>query len=398
MSSTLSAQRAAGTAPRAKLPALALFGLFFSGFASILTEALPAGLLPEMSSTFGTSAALTGQSITIYAVATAAGAIPLARLTARWDRKRVLLVALLVVVLANTATALVSSFALMMGIRFIAGLGTAMVWPLLGGYAAALAPEQVRGRAVAIALAGTPVSLALGIPLGTVLGHAGGWQLAFYVSAALTLANMAWVQATLPKLAGSSQGGGLGIRSTLCVPGLKLILFSLAAYMVAHNVVYTYITDYLDSIGMASQAGWVLFAFGAASIASVVVVGAHIDRHLRKLLIASTMVFGASLLVLALFTAVPALVYLAAAAWGFAFGSSPSLFIGASINAAGAAAGTAQALAITVFSGSIAAGALLGGVLVAGWGSASIMWTGLVLLVLAAVSVFYGRKHAFPAR
>ncbi|MFE7506767.1 MFS transporter [Promicromonospora sp. NPDC057488] len=377
---------------------MALFGLFLSGFVGILTEALPAGLLPEMSRALDTSVALTGQTVTIYALATAVGAIPLARLTATWPRKRVLQVALLVVAVTNTLTALSDSYALTMVIRFVAGLGTAMIWPLLGGYAAALAPEGRQGRAVAIALAGTPVSLALGIPLGTALGHLGGWELAFYVSTALTLANIVWVQATLPGIPGRTSGERLQLRATLRVPGLRLILFALATFMVAHNIVYTYVTDYLDGIGMAEQIGWVLFAFGATSILSVVVVGAYIDRHLRILTIASTFVLAASILALALLSGAPVLVYAAAAAWGFAFGSSPSLFVGAAIRATGPAADVAQAITITVFSASIAFGALVGGLLIAALGTASITWVALALLLAAAAAVLAGKRYAFPGR
>lgn len=377
---------------------MALFGLFLSGFVGILTEALPAGLLPEMSRALDTSVALTGQTVTIYALATAVGAIPLARLTAAWPRKRVLQVALLVVAVTNTLTALSDSYALTMVIRFAAGLGTAMIWPLLGGYAAALAPEGRQGRAVAIALAGTPVSLALGIPLGTALGHLGGWELAFYVSTALTLANIVWVQATLPGIPGRTSGERPQLRATLRIPGLRLILFALAAYMVAHNIVYTYVTDYLHGIGMAEQTGWVLFAFGATSILSVVVVGAYIDRHLRILTIASTFVLAASILALALLSGSPLLVYTAAAAWGFAFGSSPSLFVGAAIRATGPAADVAQAITITVFSASIAFGALVGGLLIAALGTASITWVALALLLAAAAAVLAGKRYAFPAR
>lgn len=61
---------------RNQLPGKALFGLFLSGFVGILTECLPAGLLPEISRTLRTSVSLTGQTVTIYALATAIGAIP----------------------------------------------------------------------------------------------------------------------------------------------------------------------------------------------------------------------------------------------------------------------------------------------------------------------------------
>lgn len=380
-----------------RLPGRAVFGLFLSGFVGILTEAMPAGLLPEMSRTLHTSVALTGQTVTLYALATAIGAIPLARLTAAWPRKRVLQVALLIVASANILTTLTDSYALVMAIRLVAGLGTAMIWPSLGGYAAALAPEGRQGRAVALALAGTPVALALGIPLGTAIGQLGGWQLAFFASAALTIANMAWIRFTLPDVPGRARGERPRIVSTLRIPGLRLILLALAAYMIAHNIVYTYITDYLADIGMSEQTGWVLFAFGTTSVLSVIVVGAHIDRHLRRLLLASALVLGASMLVLAVLSGFPVLIYIAAAAWGLAFGSSPSLFVGAAIEATGPSADVAQAITITVFSGSIAAGALIGGFLVAGLGSLSIAWAALALLVAAAIAVLAGRRHAFPA-
>ncbi|MFF3562146.1 MFS transporter [Streptomyces sp. NPDC002574] len=381
---------------RDRLPRTALFGLFLSGFVGILTECLPAGLLPDISGTLHTSVSLTGQTVTIYAAATAIGAIPLARATSHWPRKNVLQLALATVAVTNALTALSGDYALTLVIRFVAGLGTGLIWPLLGGYAARLAPEGRQGRAIAIALAGTPVSLALGIPAGTWLGGLGGWQLAFWASAALTALTMVWILATLPNLEGRPADQRVKVSRVLVTPGLRVILTALAAYMIAHNILYTYVTDFLRHLGMGGQTGWVLFAFGATSILTVLVVGTHIDRHLRKLVVASTALFAIAVLVLALFSGVPVLIYAAAAAWGLAFGSSPSLFIGAAINATGAAADVAQSITITVFSASIALGGLLGGVLVADLGAASITWASLALLAVAAAAVVGGKKHAFP--
>ncbi|MEV4597853.1 MFS transporter [Amycolatopsis sp. NPDC049253] len=381
---------------RDRLPGKALFGLFLAGFIGILTECLPAGLLPEISRTLHTSVAATGQIVTIYAAATALAAIPLSRLTAKWSRKTVLQVALGTVAVTNALTALSTDYTFTMVIRFVAGLGTALVWTQLAGYAARLSPPGVQGRAIAIALAGTPISLALGVPVGTWLSTFGGWQTAFWVSAALSLLNLLWFAVLLPSLPGQAGHERFTLRQVLAMPGLRTILFALTTYMVAHNILYTYVTDFLRFAGMGSQAGWVLFAFGVTSVLSVVVVGAHIDHHLRKLIVASTLLFAVSVLVLAVFSGVPVLVYLAAAAWGLAFGSSPSLFIGGAINATGEAADVAQSIVISFFSGSIALGGLVGGLLIAGLGTASITGASLVLLVFAAVAVVGGREHAFP--
>ncbi|WP_327043080.1 MFS transporter [Micromonospora ureilytica] len=386
------------TARQGRLPGKALFGLFLAGFISILTECLPAGLLPEMSRTLHTSISLTGQTVTVYALATALGAIPLAWATATWPRRHVLQLALAVVAVTNTLTALSDDYTLTMVLRFVAGLGTGLIWPLLGGYAAQLAPEGRQGRAIAIALAGTPIGLALGIPLGTWLSSLGGWQLAFHASAAVTVMTMAWVLVTVPNLPGHPVDARFRIGRVLVVPGLRPILFALATYMIAHNLLYTYITDLLLQLGMADQTGWVLFAFGVTSVLSVLVVGTHIDRHLRKLAVSSTLLFGASVLVLGIVADAPVLVYVAVAAWGFAFGSSPSLFIGATINASGEAANVAQSITITVFSASIAIGGFVGGLLLAGLGTASLTWAALILLIIAATTVIGGARYAFPKK
>jgi predicted MFS family arabinose efflux permease len=396
MTETTTTASPAAARGRDRLPGRALFGLFLSGFVGILTECLPAGLLPEISRTLHTSVALTGQLVTIYALATALAAIPLSRVTSTWPRRYVLLLALGTVAVSNALTALSSDYASTLVIRFVAGLGTGLIWPLLGGYAARLAPEGRQGRAIAIALAGTPLSLALGIPVGTWLSGFGGWQVAFHASAALTALTMVWVQLTLPNLAGQSPDERFRVAQVLRIPGLRTILFALTAYMIAHNILYTFVTDFLGYLGMGSQAGWVLFAFGVTSVLSVVVVGTHIDHHLRRLVVGSTVLFAVSVLVLAVFSGVPVLVYVAAAAWGFAFGSSPSLFVGAAINATAAASDVAQSITITVFSSSIALGGFLGGLLVADLGAASITWASLALLVIAAAGVIGGRRHAFP--
>jgi NADPH:quinone reductase-like Zn-dependent oxidoreductase len=70
----------------------------------------------------------------------------------------------------------VDNFAVILIARFAAGVGAGLIWSNLGGYAARLVPEQFQGKAIAIAMAGIPAALSLGLPLGTTLGDAAGWQ------------------------------------------------------------------------------------------------------------------------------------------------------------------------------------------------------------------------------
>ena len=389
---------AIGTEKQDRLPINALIGLFFAGFVGVLTEVLPAGLLPEMSHTLHSSIAATGQTVTLYALATAVAAIPLNRLTSNWSRKSVIQVALLTVTIANLLTGLSSNYWLTLATRVLAGLSTALIWPSLAGYAARLSPESKQGRAITIAMAGIPVSLAFGIPLATAITSFTGWQVAFYGSAVVTLLVMLWMFFTLPNLPGLPLDQRHKFSQVLVMPGVRVILLTLAGFMVAHYMMYTYITDFLNLAGMGGQTGWVLFVFGVASVLSVFVVGMFIDRHLRKLVVASTVLLAASALVMAVLTGLPVVIYVAAATWGLVYGSSATLFMAAIINASGPAAHVGQSMVTLVFSISIGLGGLVGGVVVDALGTKSIMWTALALLAAAAVLAIGGKKHAFPAR
>ncbi|EMZ3534723.1 MFS transporter, partial [Enterobacter hormaechei subsp. hoffmannii] len=60
-------------------------------------------------------------------------------------------------------------------------------WSLLAGFSRRIVEPLHQGRAMAIAMAGTPLALSLGVPLGTWLGHYLGWRLTFGIMSVLSL-------------------------------------------------------------------------------------------------------------------------------------------------------------------------------------------------------------------
>ncbi|MFE6872436.1 hypothetical protein ACFVFS_38565 [Kitasatospora sp. NPDC057692] len=63
--------------PRPALPALST-----AGFVTVMTEALPTGVLPAMSTDLGVSRSGAGQSVTLHAAGSLTAAIPLTTATA----------------------------------------------------------------------------------------------------------------------------------------------------------------------------------------------------------------------------------------------------------------------------------------------------------------------------
>lgn len=363
-----------------------------------MTEALPAGILPAMSGDLGVTEAAAGQTVTVYAIGSALAAVPLTAATIGWSRRRLLVTAVAGFAVANTVTAISESYVLTMASRFLAGVVAGLLWALLAGYARRMVAPHQRGKAMAIAMAGTPVALSVGVPAGTFLAGLIGWRYVFGLMTVLALVLVGWLLASVPDLPGQTAAARLPLRRTLAIPGIAAVLFVTLAVVLAHNILYTYIAPYLAPLGLADRVDVVLLVFGALSLLSIWITGALIDRHLRPLMIASSALFAAASLALGLCGDLPWAVLVSAGVWGLAFGGAATLLQTASAEVAGAAGDVAQSLVVTCWNIGIAGGAIAGGLLLTGIGPSFLPWAALVLLVPALVVTVSARRHGFPER
>ncbi|OYD83742.1 MFS transporter [Azospirillum brasilense] len=376
-----------------RLPLTSLLALAMAAFITILTEALPAGLLPQMAQGLAVSEAWVGQTVTIYAIGSLVAAIPLTAATQGVRRRPLLSTAIAGFVVANTVTTFSDSYALTMVARFLAGVSAGLLWALLAGYAARMVPERQKGRAIAIAMVGTPLALSLGVPAGTFLGSLLGWRMCFGLMSALALLLMVWVRVAVPDFAGQKAGERLSLERVFTLAGVRPVLFAVLAFVLAHNILYTYIAPFLAAAGMAERTDLVLLVFGVASLLGIWIIGVLIDRHLRALTLASTAVFGLAALALGMAGEVPAVVFVAVTAWGLAFGGAATLFQTALAKAAGDAADVAQSMLVTAWNTAIAGGGIVGGVLLGRLGVGAFPPTLLVLLAATLVVVWVADSH-----
>ncbi|QDH66239.1 MFS transporter [Pseudomonas azotoformans] len=371
------------SAQRDSLPLGGLLALASAGFITILTEAMPAGLLPQMGEGLGVSPALVGQLVTLYALGSLLAAIPLTLLTRGWRRRPLLLLAIGGFALVNSVTALSSHYGLTLVARFFAGVFAGLLWALLAGYASRMVAPHLQGRAIAVAMLGAPLALSLGVPAGTFLGTAVGWRLSFAIMTGLTLVLLAWARWQLPDFAGERADKRLGLRQVLNLPGIRPVLWVTFTYVLAHNILYTYIAPLLVPAGIEVDVDRVLLVFGLSAVLSIWLAGVLIDRWLRALLLISCALFGLIALALALWINVPAVIYIAVALWGLAFGGLPALLQTALAQSAGESADAAQSMLVTVWNLGIAGGGLAGGVLLQGWGVTAFPWAVVLLMLLA---------------
>ncbi len=387
---------AASPAPLAGLPLWQLLAFTMAGFLAIMTETMPAGLLPQIGRGLDISEALAGQLITVYALGSVLAAIPVVAATRSWNRRPLLLAAIGGLLVFNTITALSWHYGVTLAARFVAGMAAGVVWGLLAGYARRLVPPRLQGRALAVAGVGQPIALCIGVPLGTWLGTLLDWRGVFWIMSALSLLLLAWIRLAVPDFEGQPARQRLSVRRIATMPGIRPVLLALLAWILAHNVLYTYIAPFLASAGLGQRVDAVLLLFGLASLAGIWVTGLLVDRCLRALTLASLVLFAVAAWTLGFFSSSPALVMAGIAAWGLSFGGAPTLLQTALADNAGDGADVAQSMLVTVFNLAVAGGGIAGGLLLEGSGPRALPWALAALALLALGIVWSSRIRGFP--
>ncbi|WP_460102594.1 MFS transporter [Pseudomonas sp. H1_D04] len=382
-----------------RLPIGALLALAMTSFICIVTETLPAGLLPLISDDLGISPSMAGQMVTAYALGSVLAVIPMTIATRGWRRRNVLLLTIVGFLLFNSITALSSHYGVTLVARFFAGVAAGLAWSLLAGYARRMVAPHQQGRALALAMVGTPIALSLGVPLGTWLGGLVGWRTTFGLMSAVSLVLIAWVLVKVPDYAPQPAHQRLSLGKVLTTPGVRPVLAVVISWMLAHNILYTYIAPFVAQAGLAERVELVLLVFGIAALAGIWITAKLVEPLLRNTVLVSLVMFAAVSLVFGVLGAVPAVIYLGVAVWGLSFGGAATLLQTALADAAGEGADVALSLNVVAWNSAIAGSGVVGGVLLDTWGVASFAWAMLVLIGVALAIVWAARAHGFrPGR
>jgi predicted MFS family arabinose efflux permease len=342
---------------------------------------------------------MAGQMVTAYALGSVLAVIPMTIATRGWRRRNVLLLTIVGFLLFNSITALSSHYGVTLVARFFAGVAAGLAWSLLAGYARRMVAPHQQGRALALAMVGTPIALSLGVPLGTWLGGWVGWRTTFGLMSAVSLVLIAWVLVKVPDYAPQPAHQRVSLGKVLTTPGVRPVLAVVISWMLAHNILYTYIAPFVAPAGLADRVDLVLLVFGVAALAGIWITARLVEPLLRHTVLTSLVVFGGVSLALGLFGNVPGVIYLGVAVWGLSFGGAATLLQTALADAAGDGADVALSLNVVAWNSAIAGSGVVGGVLLERWGVAAFPWAMLVLIGVSLAIAWGARAHGFkPGR
>lgn len=377
------------------LPKVPLLLLALTGFTAIVTETMPTGLLPQISADLGIEPPAVGQMVTIYALGSLLAAIPLVSLTQRLRRRPVLMTAIAGFLIFNFVTVATSSLLVIMVARFMAGVSAGLSWGLLGGYARRMVVDSLKGRAVALAMAGTPVALSIGTPLGTYLGGAIGWRGAFVAMSAVAALLLVAVSWRMPDFPGQPSDRPLRVRTVIMTPGVRPVLLAAFLWVTAHYVLYTYAALFAAQVGIPQRTDLLLAVFGFASLSGIWLAGAMVDRRLRWHVLGSLVLFALATAAMAFARQAPVLLWPAVIVWGITFGGAATSIQTAASDAAGEGVNIVSAMTTTTWNAAIALGGALGALILRLQGVKGFFWVMLALILTSLIVAVGARNYGF---
>lgn len=367
------------------------------------SEFIIAGILDKVAADVDVSVSAAGQLITVFSLAYAFGTPILMAVTARMERRQLLLYALGVFVIGNLATLALPGFAFLIVSRIVLALSTGVFVVTALTVAAKLAAPGKQGSAIATLVMGFSTSLIIGVPLGRVAASAYDWKLIFGVIGILGLFAMLIILTTIPRSDGDEP---VPIRKQLALfkqPKIAIALAVTFMWIGGYSIVYTYISPYLLTVTKLSEQGVSigLFAFGIASLFGSKFGGYSTDKWGAPRTLVSGMLFHTiALVLLSIAGHSPFIVFPILMLWAFTAWSSGPTQQYHLMTLAPEASGIMLSLNSSVLQLGMAAGAGLGGVIVQQTSLTSISWIGAtgVILAAATAATFFGLSHTRARR
>lgn len=257
-----------------------------------------APLLPQIADDLALPVSQAAMLVTMFTLTLAISSPILTVMTGALNRRNLLVGAMAIFAAANIVAWCSTGFSGIMAARVLLALSAGLYLPNASALVGAIVAPDRRGRALALVTGGATVAIALGLPLGSIIGHALGWRATFLCVGVLAAI------AALGLSFGIAKGAGDGIRvasaserlrvaaQPAVVKALSLTFFWAMGAFTAYPFIAPYLQAVLD-FGDEGVSGAV-FVWGVSAAVGMVLGGSLNDR------LGSSFVIGPALTLLAM--------------------------------------------------------------------------------------------------
>ena len=371
--------------------------LALAAFIFNTTEFVPVGLLPNIAESFSMDVAHAGLLLTIYAWAVSLLSLPLTVLTAKMERRKLLIFLFCLFIGSHILAGFAWSFYSLMVARIGIACAHAVFWAITTPLAVRLAPNGKKAKAMGFIVVGTSMATVLGIPIGTMIGQLVGWRVTFLCIGFIAFCVMASLIYLLPAVPSMNTISLKAIPEVLKRPVLLNIYLLTAIIITGHFTAYTYITPFMLNVGGFSEQIVVslLLAVGFSGMIGSLIFAKYAEPHPTAILVMPVILLIICLLSLYVcsFSLITAI--LQGMVWGLAITIIGMVMQSKVIDAAPDAADIATSVYSGIYNIGIGGGAFVGSQVLVYLSTHYIGFVGAIFVIIALILFYFLSKKTW---
>ena len=252
------------------------FGNFIIGTGTLIVP----GMLPALAEGLSVKVPVAAQLITAFAFTVCVTAPPLAALTARFDRRALLVMVQLLFAGGHLASAYASTLHELLILRVVSSVGAALFTAQAASTAALLVPTDRRGSAIAFVFVGWSIASVVGMPLGAYVSERIGWPAGFVIVGIGALVAATAIYVTLPR---GLKIAPIGRAMWASLFGSRSLMMAVAVTAIQAAAQFTVLSFLVPSIKTLFNASpetvsLLLVAFGVTGVAGNLIGARMVDR------------------------------------------------------------------------------------------------------------------------
>ncbi len=262
-----------------------VFVFSLSAFIFNTTEFVPVALLSDIAKSFEMESATVGLMITAYAWVVSLGSLPLMLLSAKVERKRLLLFLFALFIASHILSALAWNFWVLLISRMGIAFAHSIFWSITASLVIRVAPRNKKQQALGLLALGSSLAMILGLPLGRIIGQILDWRSTFGVIGGVATLIMLLMWKLLPPLPSRNAGTLASVPILMKRPLLMGIYLLVIMVISGHFTTYSYIEPFIIQISQFSPdiTTLMLFVFGLAGVAGSFLFGTFVCEKFKKI-------------------------------------------------------------------------------------------------------------------
>ncbi|WP_438432725.1 MFS transporter [Gorillibacterium sp. sgz500922] len=362
-----------------------IFILAFGIFGIVNTEMGFIGILPHLTEHFHISLSQAGLLVSLFALAVAISGLFMPLLLSGINSKVLMLIAMGLFTLSGFVSIYAPSFEVLLVARII----PAFLHPVFFSVAFVAAANSVReeyvARATSRILMGSSAGMVIGSPIAALLADVLSLQASLYFFAIVNMIALIFIIIFVPSMPVREKltyGSQLSVLRKPIVWNSIITMVLLNAGMYA---TFSFFAEFLDGItGMnGRQISVMLFIFGTMGLIGNVISGFLLQKRAMRTALVFPIIFGIVYLLVFVLGDYSIPMTLLIALWGTLYTIGLNICQNSITTAAFEAPTFANGLFVALGNMGIALGTFVGGAVIADFGTRSIVWIGILFMVLS---------------